>query len=189
MNGSFYEQKEGATICSPVSAVVANLYMKFFEELMLETVPIRPRLWKRYVDDTFCILRKGSTEQLLHHLNEVRLTIKFTVEQEEGRTLLFLDTLLRSREDGSLDISIYRKPTHTDHYLHFESNHPTHVKRGVVRCLHDRAREIISTQDNLQKEVDHLARVLKQNGYPANFIHNASAPPIQGTADTRGCDA
>ena len=38
-------------------------------------------------------------------------------------------------------------------------------------------------QDNLQKEVDHLARVLKQNGYPVNFICNASAPPTQETAD------
>ena len=56
-------------------------------------------------------------------------------------------------------ISIYRKPTHTDRYLHFESHHPTHVKRGVVRCCHDRAREIISMQDNLHKEVSHLARV------------------------------
>ena len=50
-----------------------------------------------------------------------------------------------------------------------------------VRCLHNRTREIISMQDNLQKEVDHLARVLKQSGYPANFIHNASAPPTQET--------
>ena len=28
------------------------------------------------------------------------------------------------------------------------------------------------------------ARVLKQNGYPANFSHNASAPPTQEKADT-----
>ena len=77
---------------SPVSAVVANLYMEFFEELALETAPTRLRLWKRYVDDTFCILRKGSTEELLHHLNGVRPTIKFTVEQEEDGTLPFLDT-------------------------------------------------------------------------------------------------
>ena len=41
------------------------------------------------------------------------------------------------------------------HYL-------AHVKRGVVRCLYDRAREVISMQDNLQKEVGHLATVLKQ---------------------------
>ena len=42
--------------------------------------------------------------------------------------------------------------------------------------------------DTLQKEIDHLARVLKQNGYPANFIHNASAPPTQETADTNSRD-
>ena len=44
---NFYEQKEGAVMGSPVSAVVADLYMKFFEELALETAPTRPRLWKR----------------------------------------------------------------------------------------------------------------------------------------------
>ena len=78
-------------------------------------------------------------------------------------------------------LHISLKPTHIDRYLHFESHHLTHVKRGVVRCIHDRTREIISTQDNLQKEVDHLARVFKQNTYPANFIRNASAPPTQET--------
>ena len=101
----------------------------------------------------------------------------------------FLVTLLRRREDGSLDVSVYRKPMHMDQYLHFQSHHPTHMKRGVGRCLHGRAREIISMQDNFQKEVDHLARVFKQNGYPAaNFIYNATVLPTQETADTSSCD-
>ena len=52
--GKFNEQKEGAVMGSLVSAVVANLYTESFEELALEAVPTRPRLWKRYVDDT-CI--------------------------------------------------------------------------------------------------------------------------------------
>ena len=69
--GNFYEQNEGAAMGSPVSAAVANLYMEFFEELALETAPTRPMLWRRYVDDTFCFLRKGSTEELPHHLNRV----------------------------------------------------------------------------------------------------------------------
>ena len=46
--GNFYEQKEGVAMGSPVSAVVANPYMEFFEELALEMAPTRPRLWKRY---------------------------------------------------------------------------------------------------------------------------------------------
>ena len=101
---------------SPVSAVVDNLYMEFFEELALETVRTRPRLWKGYVDDTFCILRKDSTKELLHHLNGVRPTIKFPVEQQEDGKIPFLDTLLWG-EDGSLDVSVYRKPTYTDRYF------------------------------------------------------------------------
>ena len=76
--GNFYEQKEGAAMGSPVSAVVANLYMEFFEELALEMAQTRTRLWKSYVDDTFCILRKGLTEELLHHLNGVRPTTQGT---------------------------------------------------------------------------------------------------------------
>ena len=40
-----------------------------------------------------------------------------------------------------------------------------------------------TTAMNQVKKHDHLARVLKQNGYPANFICNASAPPTQETAD------
>ena len=40
--GVFYEQKEGAAMGSPVSAVVANMYMEFFEELALETSPVKP---------------------------------------------------------------------------------------------------------------------------------------------------
>ena len=55
----------------------------------------------------------------------------------------------------------------------------------MVRYPHDRARGIINTQDNLQKEVDHLARVLKQNSYPASFICNTSATPTQERTDTR----
>ena len=35
-NGSIYEQREGAAIGSPVSAVIANLYMETFEEQAIE---------------------------------------------------------------------------------------------------------------------------------------------------------
>ena len=55
-----------------------------------------------------------------------------------------------------------------------------HALEGLntnVKSLHNRARGIINTQDNLQKEVDHLVGVLKQNGLPANFIRNASSAP------------
>ena len=173
--GDFFEQREG----SPVSAVVADLYMVFFEELALRTAPTKPRLWKRYVDDTCCIVKKGTVEELLTHLNSVRPSIRFTVEVEKDGRLPFLDTLLQRRDDGSLDVTVYRKPTHTDRYLDFHSNHPPQVKRGLVKCLFDRARTITTGQNNLRKEEHHLTRVLRQNGYPSAFIRSSSKPPRQ----------
>ena len=76
----------------------------------------------------------------LHHLNNMRPTIKLTLEVEEDRSLHFLDTKLTRKEEGELDITVYLKQMHADRYLHFWSHYPAHVKRGTVRCLYDRAR-------------------------------------------------
>ena len=80
------------------------------------------------------------------------------------------------RDGGKLNVTVYRKPTHTGRYLDFWSHHSSNVKRGLVRCLYDRARSITTRQDNLQKEECHLTKVLKQNGYPSAFIHSSSLP-------------
>ena len=131
-NGEFYEQMGGVAMGALVSAVVANLYMEFFEELALRSAPVRPRLWKQYVDDTYCIAKRNTVEGLLNHLNSIRPLIQFTLELEKDGSLPFLDTHLRRRKDGTLNITVYRKTTHTDLYLNFKSHHPIHVRKGLV---------------------------------------------------------
>ena len=105
----------------------------------------------------------GSGRMLLrwHHLNSIRPTIKFIMEVEEGESLPSLDTRITRKEDGKLDVIVYRKQTHTDRYryLHFRSHDPTHVKRGTVRRLYDRARCITQQGQNL-KEENHLMKAL-----------------------------
>ena len=87
-----YEQTEGAAMGSPVSSVVANIYMEHFEDLAVTTAPDPLRVWKRYVDDTFCIWKKTTVQETLSHLNGIRPTIQFTVEEEQEGVLPFLDT-------------------------------------------------------------------------------------------------
>ena len=150
--------------------------MKFLEQLALECAPSRPRLWKRYVDDTCCIVRSREVEEFHKPINSIGPSIQFIVELEKEGTLPFLDTLLQRRKEGSLDVRVYRKPTHTKRYLNFGSNHPGHLKRGLVRCLFVRAQEVTLDNKNLSKARKHLHEVLNANGYPKRFISSATAP-------------
>ena len=68
---------------SPVSPVVANTYMEYFEDLAMTTSPNSPRVWKWYVDDTFCILKKTAVLETLNHLNGIRPTMQFMIKEEK----------------------------------------------------------------------------------------------------------
>ena len=84
--GQIYQQRFSTAMGSPVSPVIANIYMEFLEQKAIATAPIDcvPRLWKRYVDDVLKIINSGKVDQLTVHLNQVDATgnIKFTYEQE-----------------------------------------------------------------------------------------------------------
>ena len=74
--GEFYQQKDGAAMGFPVSPVVANIYMGMFEDPALKTASHAPRIWKGYVDDTFCIMEAEHVDLFLGHINSLRPTIR-----------------------------------------------------------------------------------------------------------------
>ena len=63
--GRFYEQKEGTAMGSPISPVVANLYMEDLETKALQTAQNPPSFWRRFVDDTLTILKSSNTDEFL----------------------------------------------------------------------------------------------------------------------------
>lgn len=57
--GEIYEQACGVAMGSPLSPIIANPFMKDFETKALESSRLKPKLWKRFVDDTFVIWPHG----------------------------------------------------------------------------------------------------------------------------------
>ena len=165
--GRYYEQTEGAAMGSPISPIVANLFMEDLEVQAITTSPSPPVLWKRFVDDTFTIIQKQHKNSFLEHLNTINPSIKFTSEETRpGGSMPFLNILITPRNDGSLQTSVYRKCTHTDLYLQWDSHHTIPSKYSVVGTLYHRAKTICSNQDVLHKEEQHLFQALKKCKYP-----------------------
>ena len=165
--GRYYEQTEGAAMGSPISPIVANLFMEDLEVQAIMTSPSPPVLWKRYVDDTFTIIHKQDKDAFLEHLNNIHPNIKFTSEETRpDGAIPFLDILITPKDDGSLQTSVYRKPTHTDLYLQWDSHHTIPSKYSVVGTLYHRAKTICSNQEMLLKEEQHLFQALKKCKYP-----------------------
>ena len=102
---------------SPVSPIVANLYMEYFEQKALSTAP-HPQIWQRYVNDTSVIQKEIHKQDFLQHINSVDPTIQFTVENnKEDGAIPFLDTIVKPEADGNLSITVYRNPhTQTSTY-------------------------------------------------------------------------
>ena len=179
---SFHRLLPASSVCHPGDVrgdVVRDDGDKLPPQMALTKPENPPRWWKRYVDDTYTVLRKDQAQSFTDYLNTVDEDIKWTTDGEvmeevevEGmenrmeRGLVFLDTLSVINEDGTIKTRVYRKETHTDQYLNFQSNHPLELKRGVVKTLAYRVRTVVSEREDRRKELEHLRGVLKCNGYP-----------------------
>ena len=106
-------------------------------------------------------------EEFLQHINTVDPSIQFTVEEaKEDGSIPFLDTIIRPEVDGTFTIGVYRKPTHTDLYLPWDSNHNIAAKYSVINMLTHRAHTICPTPELAEKELQHLEQVLGLCKYP-----------------------
>jgi hypothetical protein len=79
-----------------------------------DCLSIFPKVWIRYVNDIFCVMKKNTVDRM----NQRHNTIKFTYEVEDNETLCFLDTF-----------NIYRKSTATSRYIPIKSHHSNQHKQ------------------------------------------------------------
>ena len=88
------------------------------------------------------------------------------MEPTQQDSLPFLDTLVTIQPDNTFSTTVYRKPTHTDQYLHNDSNHHITAKQSVFNTLAHRAKTVSSSQESLDKELEHIKTALQHCQFP-----------------------
>ena len=105
--GQFYQQIEGAAMGSPLSPIVANVSMEKFEEALATAPPPQvcgSGMWMILLSSK----KKGTVMSFFQHINSLEDRIKFTAEYTRADgSMPFLDTIVTSRSDGSLETKVY----------------------------------------------------------------------------------
>ena len=84
----------------------------------------------------------------------------------------FLDVNI-IREKDKFITSVYRKPTFSGIYTHFDSFLPSSNKISLLHTLLYRCFRICSDWTKFHLELVKLTDVFKNSGYPENFINNS----------------
>ena len=97
------------------------------------------------MNDTVVIQREVHKQSFLQYINSIDPAIQITVENnKEDTAISYLNTIVKLEADGNLSTTVYRRPTHTDQYIQWNSHHHLSVKFSVINTLNHRAQTMCS---------------------------------------------
>ena len=125
---------------------------RYFEEQAIQSEPCKPKIWK------------GSLMIPSPSKSKIVLTASYNISTVNSHPpilpwrpkittkIAFLNKSVCREPDICLTTSIYRKPTHTDQYLAYDSHHPQSVKRSILKCLYNRVKGLVTIIYLLREE-------------------------------------
>ena len=88
-NNETYIHIDGLAMGSPLDPVLANIFMVELKTSVIPNINNKVKLWKRFVDNTYCWARSEYIDNISVALNSYHKNIKFTVEIEKDKPIPF----------------------------------------------------------------------------------------------------
>jgi hypothetical protein len=171
MNGKYFRQKSGVCIGCRIAPILSNFYLGYVDRLILKELTKRGIAEKvtiiRYVDDYLIICEEEvDLEWLKEFLESSSRTLHFTIEEDSGGVLQFLDMELNAKEDG-LCWKYHQRMEKA--LLPYASNHSRTIKNGIIgSCL--RGAMTRSCEHCIEDSIGEQEERLKKGSYPAKVI-------------------
>ena len=159
---------------SSLGSTLADAFLCHYEKEWLDNCPIhfKTTIYIRYVDDIFVLFSSKEHLQLyLDYMNKQHICLKFTSEAENDNPFSFLDIKITCHKQ-QFKTSVYRKPTFSGVFTHYESYVDQTYKESLIDTLLFRYFSICSNYTSFHLEVKNLREILKKNSYPSGIIES-----------------
>ena len=128
-------------------------------------------MWKRFIDDIFTLIKgpEESCKELVNHLNTLMPGVVTFTYSYSSEKVVFLDLEI-SLVDGKLETNLHIKPSNSQIYLDYQSNHPEHTKSSIQYSQALRVIERCSRQEQVDIHLENLKGKLIEKNYPEKVI-------------------
>jgi hypothetical protein len=173
-----YIQNEAPAMGAPTSSLFSEIYLQHIENTKIADILLRHHIvgYFRYVDDILIAYKHSMTNILVQDVltcfNNTILNMKFTLQEETGNKINFLDITI-SKGNNNLSFNIYRKPTTIDTLIPNDPCHPQEHKLAAIRFLINR-RDTYSLSDTSKAKEKVINHILHNNKY--NTVHPRKQP-------------
>ena len=157
---------------SPLVPTLANIFLCHCEDIWLRNCSLdgKPSYYKRYVDDIFVLFESESqVESFKNFMNICHPKMKFTFEKEQKKCFNFSDIKV-TRENNAFGTSVYRKPSFSAVYTHFDNHKPWTCKFSLVSTIIFWSFTLCSDMPKFHQEIKKIKDIFIKNGYSESFI-------------------
>lgn len=156
-----FKQTQGIAMGLACGPSLANIFMACWE--WHHRVTERTTFYRRYIDD---VLVLSEHETLTRDFLQVP---GLDIEWISGAEMPFLDCLVHSH-DGKICVQPYTKTLSHYQYVPWNSAHPIHVKRGLVKTELLRYSRLSAQRHYFDEMKTKLHCVLRARGYPRQVL-------------------
>ena len=154
---------------SPLGPTLA-IFLCHYEDIWLRNCSLecKPSYYK-HVDDIFVLFESEiQVESFKDFMNTCHPKMKFTFKKENN-CFNFLDVKV-IREDYVFTTSVFRKPSFSGVYTHFDSYMPLNYKFSLVSTIIFRNFTICSDMPKVHLEICKINDIFIKNGYSERFL-------------------
>ena len=168
-----YRQIKGGTTGSPLTILLMNIYMFYWQENLVKIMLNKNEIFGRCFDKVFLTWNGSKTElrSLLHATANKKQPSSIQITTSIGNQINYMDAQI-SHINGSLQTKINHDTDTEPRCLPYVFDHPRHMHSTLIRACLIRAVLCCSNMIDFDNEHHDIEETFSTNGYTWDYINH-----------------